>query len=294
LHDISKEGRVLLSRESWLRQIRGLFPGDKSEHPYSWLDGTQATAISADGRLLSLYEAGEIYYLENDALAYYRATDGSPAVRLGTGTTAISPDGKWVLLGSNHTRPQLPLQLQPVGPGQARNMPTPGLVAFDHIGWSDDGHRITFEAQTDQGEWNIYTQPAATGNPTLIKAHGRNNFPVLSPGGEIVALRGDGGGIALYPASGGDPVTLKGTSGSESPIRFVKGGKSLLVAARSGNDLILTIVDLASGRREQWKRIVDDMAAQTDQFFVATPDLKYYAYRYPRFSSVLYIVDNLH
>jgi hypothetical protein len=28
--------------------------------------------------------------------------------------------------------------------------------------------------------------------------------------------------------------------------------------------------------------------------FVATPDLKYYAYPFPRYSSVLYTVENLH
>jgi hypothetical protein len=68
-----------------------LFPGDKSEHPYSWLDDTEVTAMSADGRFISIYEAGEVYALENSSLAYYRATDGSPAVRLGVGTAAISP-----------------------------------------------------------------------------------------------------------------------------------------------------------------------------------------------------------
>jgi hypothetical protein len=137
LHDISKDGRVLLSRETWRRQIRGLFPGDKAEHPYSWLDDTEVTAISADGRFISIYEAGEIYYFENNSLAYYRGTDGSPAVRLGVGTAAISPDGKWVLLASNHVNPKLPLQLQPIGPGDAKDLLTPGLVAFDHYVWSD-------------------------------------------------------------------------------------------------------------------------------------------------------------
>ena len=86
-----------------------------------------------------MYEAGEVYALENNSVAYYRATDGSPAVRLGVGTAAISPDGKWVLSGSNHVNPKLPLQLQPIGPGEAQDLSTPGLIAFDHYVWSDDG-----------------------------------------------------------------------------------------------------------------------------------------------------------
>jgi hypothetical protein len=37
-------------------------------------------------------EAGEVYALENNRLAYYRAADGSPALRLGVGTAPISPE----------------------------------------------------------------------------------------------------------------------------------------------------------------------------------------------------------
>ena len=58
-------------------------------------------------------EAQEVDALENNSLAYSRPADASPAVRLGGGTAAISPDGKWVLLPSNHVSPKLPLQLEP-------------------------------------------------------------------------------------------------------------------------------------------------------------------------------------
>jgi hypothetical protein len=58
--------------------------------------------------------------VENNRLAYCRAADGSPALRLGVGTAPISPDGKSVLLASNQASPKLPLQLEPIGPGNAR------------------------------------------------------------------------------------------------------------------------------------------------------------------------------
>src|SRR3984885_7957102 len=184
LHDISKDGRVLLSRETWRRQIRGLFPGDTSEHPYSWLDDTEVTAISADGRFISIYEAGEIYYLENNSLAYYRGTNGSPAVRLGVGTAAISPDGRWVLIASNHANPKLPLQLQPIGPGASKDLPTSVLIAFDHYVWSDDGRSIVYEGETNERRWNIYKQAVAGGDPLLVKTDARATYPVLSPSGD--------------------------------------------------------------------------------------------------------------
>jgi WD40-like Beta Propeller Repeat len=268
-----------------------LFPGDKSEHPYSWLDDTQPTAFSADGRLISFYESGEVYSLDHDFQAYYRPTDGSPAVRLGVGTTAISPDGKWVVLGSNHSNPRRPLQLQPLGPGQPRDLPTPGLVAFDTIGWSNDGRRIVYEAQADQGDWSVYTQFVA-GSPPVRITRARNSYPALSPDGKTVALREERGGISLYPADGGQPVALKAASDSELPIRFASGGRSLLVAELSGRELVLTLVDVAGGRRQLWKRIPAESHSLT-LTFVATPDLKYYAYPFPRYSSVLYTVENL-
>jgi hypothetical protein len=42
----------------------GMFLGDPHEHPYSWLDDSIATAISADGRAISFSEGGEIYYID--------------------------------------------------------------------------------------------------------------------------------------------------------------------------------------------------------------------------------------
>jgi hypothetical protein len=97
-------------------------------------------------------EAGDVYALENNSLAYYRAADGSPAVRLGVGTAAISPDGKWVLLASNHVSPKLPLQHEPIGPGNAKDLSTPWLIAFDHYAWSDDGRQVVYGGQTDQNQ----------------------------------------------------------------------------------------------------------------------------------------------
>ena len=291
LYDISKDGRLLLSHETWRRQMMGLFPGDASPHPYSWSDDSQPTALSADGRLISFYEGGETYAIARDFQAYYRPTDGSPAIRLGTGTLAISPDAKWVVLGSNHNDPRRPLQLQPLGPGEPRDLPTAGLVAFDRIRWSDDGRQITYEAQTEQGGWNAYRQMVASGPPVLLMANVKNSYPALSSDGKLAALRKVEGGIVLVADKGSPPVALKGASDAEYPVVFTQGGKSLLVVEPTGRELVLTLIDVESGRRQPWKRIPSESRA--DQLFVATPDLKYYAYPFPRYSSVLYTVENL-
>ena len=61
------------------------------------------------------------------------------------------------------------------------------------------------------------------------------------------------------------------------------------MANSTGRDLVLTVIDLATSRRELWKRIPDDLESPTNQHLVATPDLKYHAYPF----SVLYTVENL-
>jgi eukaryotic-like serine/threonine-protein kinase len=286
LHDIAKDGRVLLSHESWRRQLMGRFPGDKDDHPYSWLDNTAPTAISDDGSILSFYEAGEVYYIEGDRLAYYRRTDGSPAVRLGRGAAAISPDGKTVLVDGRDSK----MVLQPIGPGGSRQLPTPGLVAFEHSVWSDDGRTIAYEAQTSENAWNVYTQRVDSGPPVLVKANGRFANAALSPDGGTLALREQQGGVSLYRADGSPPVPVKGVLATEYPVRFANGGKSLLVGEVTGRELVLNLVDLASGRRELWRRFTTGVREAS---IVVTPDLKYYAYAMPGYSSDLYIVSGL-
>jgi Tol biopolymer transport system component/predicted Ser/Thr protein kinase len=292
LHDISKDGRILLSHQNWRRQMIGLFPGDAAEHPYSWLDDTSPTAISADGRTISFFESGAIYYIEGDNLAYYRPTDGSPAVRLGAGLDTISPDGKFALWRNS----KLPkLLLQPLGPGEARELPTLGAVKFAHEAWSDDGRHIVYEAQTSQDDWGVYTQAVAGGTPVLLKTAGHNSYPVISPDGSVVALREQQGGISLYAADGqSKPLTVKGVHENEYSMRFANAGKSLLVAEEDqGPEATLTLVDISTGKRQVWKKIATQYRSGFGRLLVATPDLKYYAYCSPRYSSDLYLVENV-
>jgi len=291
LHDIGRDGRVLLSRDSWRTQLKGLFPGDAHEHAYSWLDNTEMTAISSDGRAITFYEAGDTYYIERDALAYYRRTDSSPAVRLGAGRAVLSPDGKWVLEFSKKGRK---LVLRPVGAGEPKEIPTSELDGFDHLVWSDNGQEIAYEGYTSQNEWNIYTQRVGGGPPVLVKATGRNSFPVLTPDGGMLAIREERGGISLFHRDGGHPVALTGVLDSEYPVRFANGGKSLVVADPTPQELVITIVELASGHREPWKRFTTEPDVGTAApLFVVTPDLKYYVYHSPRNLSDLYLADAL-
>jgi len=83
LHDISKDGRVLFSRDDLRAGMIALAPGETKERDLSWHDWSVPRDISDDGRLVSFDETGEAGG-ETGGL-YVRGTDGSPAVRLGDG-----------------------------------------------------------------------------------------------------------------------------------------------------------------------------------------------------------------
>jgi len=50
LLDIAKDGRVLLMRASWRRELIGVSDGDSREHELSWLDYSYPADLSADGK----------------------------------------------------------------------------------------------------------------------------------------------------------------------------------------------------------------------------------------------------
>ena len=96
IKDISKDGRVLMANETYRLEIQGRRPGDDKETELSWLDFSLVTDISPDGSAILITESGEGG--GPGYSAYLRKTDGSPAVRLGEGSSqGFSPDGQWAL-----------------------------------------------------------------------------------------------------------------------------------------------------------------------------------------------------
>jgi eukaryotic-like serine/threonine-protein kinase len=291
LHDVSRDGRVLVSRESWRRQLIGFFPGDKTEHAYSWLDDTNLVAMSSDAKAISFVESGEVYSLANDYRGYYRLTDGSPAVLLGAGAPVVAPDGKRFLM---YTSQSARLQVLPIGPGDAKTLPTPGLKDFHDMAWSDDGRTIAYEGLTDQGEWNVYTQKVDAGLPALVMKYGEDALPTLSADGTMVAVQLPRQGVTIFKSGSTQGAPVRASLATEVPERFFNGGKSLMVGDFTGHDIILTAIDLASGRRQLWRDVPTTARSSGSFHFLFTPDLKYYAYSEPSYASDLYLVSNVH
>ncbi|HTD53089.1 MAG TPA: protein kinase, partial [Thermoanaerobaculia bacterium] len=153
LLDISRQGRVLLSRDQSRAGILGRGPADSVERDLSWLDSSGSSNISADGRWVLFTESGEGGGPRYGC--YLRKTDGSPPVRLGDGEcTALSPDGKWALalVFSNPDE----LRLLPTGAGEAKTVPRGPIARFQWATWLPGGQGLLVTANETGKRLRIY------------------------------------------------------------------------------------------------------------------------------------------
>ena len=148
IFDIFKDGRVLLVRATWRRELIGMTDGDTKQHELSWLDYTYPADLSGDGKTLLFDEeggGGSLDYSKSGGLSYavyIRKTDGSPAVLLGEGgAVALSPDGKSVIAQTQDSPSQL--KLLTTGAGEARDL-TNDKINHSWSHWFPDGKRILF------------------------------------------------------------------------------------------------------------------------------------------------------
>jgi Tol biopolymer transport system component len=295
LHDISKEGRVLFSRDDWRSGMLGLAPGSNHERDLSWHDWTIARDLTEDGKTAAFDETGEAG--EATGAFYVRGTDGSPAVRLGNGVAPqLSRDGKKVLAlvpGPDGNRRLTEL---PTGAGEARTIAT-GDVQVQIARFFADGKRILElgNAASANGQ-RLWVQDAEGGNPRPISPEGVDTRlgDAIAPDGKRVAAVDPNGKISIYPVDGGEATTVPGTEVGERPLDWLPDGTSLLVA-RVEHPNVVYEVELSTGKRKPFRTIAvpDGMRAEDLGTPIFSADFKSYVYAYTRIASDLYVVDGL-
>jgi serine/threonine protein kinase/Tol biopolymer transport system component len=292
LHDISKEGRVLFSRDDLRAGMIALAPGEKKEHDLSWHDWTVPRDLSDDGKLIAFDETGEAGG-ETGGL-YVRNSDGTPAVRLGDGRgPTLSPDGKWVLaraLGGKHE-----LLILPTGAGDSRTIST-GDVLVQLAYLFPDGRHVLEVGNTSGHGLQLWVQDSQGGAPHSISPEGAmvRRRKCISTDGKRVAARDPEGKITIYPVGDGKPFQVPNTEAGEEPIQFTADEKSLLVGRREVPARVF-FLDLDTKQRRLLQSFMP--ADPTGLFGNSSPtfstDLKSYVYSYQRITSDLYIVDGL-
>jgi Tol biopolymer transport system component len=293
LQDVSRDGRVLIAHDSLRSGILAFVPGDTRERDLSWLDWSSVRDIAPDGSVFVFSESGEGG--GPNYSSYSRRLDGSPPVRLGDGTPmSISPDGKWTLgIANLATKPSL--DIQPIGAGESRTIPTPGL-APELASWFPDGRRILLTASEAGRGARLYVLDAAGAAPRAISPQGyRCGLRCVSPDGRVAYVTGPDQRWYLYPLNGGEPAPLQGVGPNDSVTGWTADGRSLYLVNRGSYPAAVARLDPTSGRREPWKELTPPDPAGISN--VAPPaiaaDGKTYAYSYNRILSDLFLADGV-
>jgi len=299
LLDIARDGRVLLMRASWRRELIGIL-ADGKEHELSWLDYTYPAELSPDGKVLLFDEeggGGSLAYSKSGGLTYgvyLRKTDGSPAVLLGEGSAvALSPDGKWVLTETMGSPAQF--RLLPTGAGQAKDL-TNDDINHNWARWFPDGNHVLFSGnEAGKGE-RLYIHDMASGKSQPLTPEGVNGRSfAISPDSQSVAAIGPDQKGYLYPVAGGDPRVIAGFELGEQPITFSGDGRFLYIYQPGELPARVYRVDLHSGQRTLFKQLMPSDPAGVENIgpIRMTPDGKTCVFGYHRMLADLYLVEGL-
>ncbi len=296
LHDVSRDGRVLISSDIWESGLQFRGPGDAKERDLSWLDGAVVTDISADGANLAFEEAGEAVGA-NEFEVDIRGTDGSSPVKLGRGNNpAFSPDGKWVLAASV---PFSKFLIFSTGSGQTKQLEAPGIQQISSLGWMPDGNQIYFVGN-DGEQWRVYIQDLGGGapravTPAVLPRVGAIESDLVSPDGNYIFARDLIGGGLIYPLAGGGPTGVPGMTPEDIWANWSSDGKSAYVYQNMKVYDLVFRLDLGTGERQQILQVAPQDAAGINGLvpFRITPDGKAYAYTYNRALSTLFIADGV-
>ncbi|MCM2258118.1 MAG: serine/threonine-protein kinase [Vicinamibacteria bacterium] len=295
LHDIDREGRVLLTRDDFRREIVARTPASPAERNLSWLDWSRLTDLADDGRHVLFSEQGEGGGLGFGV--YLRPTDGAPAVRLGDGiANELSPDGKWalVLVPGAHGKPAQ-LRLLPTGPGEPRDL-TADAINHQWSAWFPDGQRVLFSGNAEGQGTRLWVQDVKGGAPRPISPEGvRPLAHHVSPDGTRVAGLTLAGEPMLYPVPAGEPIPIPGFEPGERPAGWTADSRSLFAVRLGELPARVFKVEIASGRRTPWRELRPPDPAGVDLItpIAITPDERSYAYGLRRIVGDLYLVHGL-
>jgi hypothetical protein len=253
LHDVSRDGRVLLSKESWRSGLQFRGPADTKERDLSWLDYATLRDISTDGSLISFDDWGSA--AGASGLAFLRKTDGSPAIKLGQyGEPVLSPDTKQVLASNATTVNLAGFALLPTGVGEIQKVNANGIQETASPGFMSDGRAIYYAGDDGHG-WKMYIQDIPAGTPRAVTPaisvkRNHQEGHILSPDGRTFFARDLSERGGLYPLAGGEPRLIPGWFPEDIWVAWAADGRSVYVYHDDKTSAPLYQLELATGKRE--------------------------------------------
>ena len=285
IHDISRDGRVLVASGNPRSRMISFTPGSEKERELSWFDWSTSADLSKDGKNLLFYEWGQA--AARSSFVYLRKTDGSnDPVRLGEGKAlALSPDGKSALALREGPPPQL--VMLSTGPGEPRLLPRGNISEYHYASWFPDGEQILFTGLEPGHALRSYLQKTSSGEMRPITEEGIIAILVSPDGKTLIGWapdKGPDGKYYLVPLNGAEPTPISGVGLGEIPIQWSADGHALYVREDGDVEASIYRVDF-SGNRTLVKKIAPDpvgligVEARPGGIQI-TPDGKSYVYTY--------------
>jgi len=300
LHDVVRDGRVLLAHDELETGILGRAAGADRERDLKWLDWSLTLDIARDGSAVLFSEAGEGG--GKGYSIYLRGLDGSPAVRLGEGNAlSLSPDGKKVLalVGAPGSAD---LIVYPTGAGETMKIERGGLrVRSAH--WLPDSRHALVAATEGDKPGRTYLLDAAGGPMKPITAEGYRGSQVTHDGKRFVAF-GPDEAYYLCAVEGGPPVRIPGSGpGDPTPsigqTDFIWGWSpdGRLYVARGSTTTIpmkVDLVDPVTGTSTHFRDFApSDTTGINALFGLRLAPNGAYVYSYYRDLSTLFLVAGI-
>ncbi len=290
LQDISRDGRLLVTRDSLRSEIVALPPGETKERDLTWLDWSLPAAMPVDGKRILFSETGEGGGAGYSA--YIRGTDGSPAVRLGEGSAQdLSADGEWALAIA-HPASDPQLVAYPTGAGEPRLFSKEGLSVYGAT-FMPDGKQILFTASEPGHRPRVYLRSIDGGKPRPVSPEGFQGG-LVAPDGKWVVVTGPDRKTYLYPTSGGEPTAVPGLDREDNVDQLSLDGRFLFVHRGGEMPAKVFLLDISTGRKELWRTLMPADAAGVPEIGITpTRSGEGYVYSYIRTLSDLFLVDGV-
>jgi serine/threonine protein kinase len=263
VEDISDQGRILINQgtnHTTMIMLHDKLPGEVVKTPGAW---STSADISPDGKTLLFYQWG---YESSDGSdvsgVYLQRLEGSQPVKLGPGKAlALSPDGNWALSLQPArlqlpTRPQPQLILLPTSQGQPKPLSNPGIKEYYFASFFPDGKQIllTGVEARDGASIRSFVQDVDTGQLRPFTEEGTTALRISPDGQRVITLQPDKT-FYIQNLHGGDPKEIQGLERDDEPIQWSEDGRAVFVKAAGDFATKIYRVDLATGKREEWKDI---------------------------------------
>jgi serine/threonine protein kinase len=242
VQDVARDGRLLLTRDDLFSRLITMRASDAEERDLSWLGNSAQPKISHDGTLVVFSDESEQNYS-----TMIRATDGSPAVRLGDGGAQAVSNDKQLVVSRSLSVPQR-LMLYPAGVGAARRLDKGELETYQHVEFFPDDKRLFLCGKAPKHAPRCYTRPVFEGTITPVTPEGVTDGILAPNGRQIVALSADSG-LTLYSLDGSRPRAVPGVRPFERVLRFSPDSRALWVTRLRALPLRIEQLDLATGAR---------------------------------------------